>query len=642
MLLRLAIPFLLFSTISVIFFLIYQPGLNGSFLLDDYGNLDKLGDYNGVRNLDTLLQYLTSGIAGPTGRPISLLSFLLNANNWPADPFPFKLTNVILHGINGFILFFICRLLLKVTDNSSNKTTLIAVLASIIWLFHPYQVSTVLYVVQRMAMLSTFFSLIGILCYCYGRQLLSHNTKVAYQFMTGGIVIGTGLAILSKENGALLPILILCLEATVFSSNHSTVASLNKRWYFFFLVLPSLLIIVYLLSLINIDTFDTVQGRRNFSLKQRLLTESRLVIGYLYNLIIPQMFYSGIFNESIELSTSLLKPITTLGSVLLVFCLPLLSYILRKRQPFLALAVLFFFSGHLLESTTIKLELYFEHRNYLPSLFLFLPIAAFCLNQKSKLIQVSLYFFIFICLGFTYVRASLWGNPSELSLFWAKQNQTSVRAQRTAALVLGEQGKNIEALKILSNAKTKFPDNIALNLHWAILQCQLKTISRESFAEIIRVTNQSKYSSSAFNILKTFVDIAGKKECTGLDKQKALLVLDSLIQNPLVSTKANITYQFNHLKGLVYLKNEQAKLAYNEFVIAINKSGRVDHGLLQAGLLATYKAFDLALMHLDRTEKLIPNQKITHYFSMQFADELESLREQIELDAKNAQSKETE
>jgi tetratricopeptide (TPR) repeat protein len=40
-----------------------------------------------------------------------------------------------------------------------------------------------------------------------------------------------------------------------------------------------------------------------------------------------------------------------------------------------SLAVLFFFLNHIIESTIIDLELIFEHRNYLPSLFLFVPVA---------------------------------------------------------------------------------------------------------------------------------------------------------------------------------------------------------------------------------------------------------------------------
>src|SRR5690606_37841984 len=68
----------------------YWPGLSGAFLFDDFINLDALGRYGGVRDFKTFLYFLTSGTADPTGRPVAQLSFLLDATNWPADPYPFK------------------------------------------------------------------------------------------------------------------------------------------------------------------------------------------------------------------------------------------------------------------------------------------------------------------------------------------------------------------------------------------------------------------------------------------------------------------------------------------------------------------------------------------------------------------------
>lgn len=44
-------------------------------------------------------------------------------------------------------------------------------------------------------------------------------------------------------------------------------------------------------------------------------------------------------------------------------------------MPLVSLAILFFFLNHGVESTIYPLELVFEHRNYLPSFFLFLPLA---------------------------------------------------------------------------------------------------------------------------------------------------------------------------------------------------------------------------------------------------------------------------
>ena len=43
--------------------------------------------------------------------------------------------------------------------------------------------------------------------------------------------------------------------------------------------------------------------------------------------------------------------------------------------PVVGFSLLFFLLNHLIESSVIALEILFEHRNYLPSMFLFLPVA---------------------------------------------------------------------------------------------------------------------------------------------------------------------------------------------------------------------------------------------------------------------------
>ena len=74
--------------------MIYWPGLSGPFLFDDFANLDALGQYNGVRDWQTFKLFVLGNASGPTGRPIAMLSFLIDARNWPTDPRPFKTTNL--------------------------------------------------------------------------------------------------------------------------------------------------------------------------------------------------------------------------------------------------------------------------------------------------------------------------------------------------------------------------------------------------------------------------------------------------------------------------------------------------------------------------------------------------------------------
>src|SRR5688572_8659284 len=71
------------------------PLLRGAFLLDDLPNLGGLARAAADRN--AWLNFITSGLAGPGGRPIALLSFALQAEHWPAHPLPFKAVNLALH-----------------------------------------------------------------------------------------------------------------------------------------------------------------------------------------------------------------------------------------------------------------------------------------------------------------------------------------------------------------------------------------------------------------------------------------------------------------------------------------------------------------------------------------------------------------
>src|SRR5688572_2168657 len=97
----------------------YRPGLSGGFLFDDFANLPSLGAGGRIDNAAAFWRYLTSGSADPTGRPVSLLSFLIDARDWPADAAPFLRTNVLLHLLNGALLFVLLRTLGRRLEGSS-------------------------------------------------------------------------------------------------------------------------------------------------------------------------------------------------------------------------------------------------------------------------------------------------------------------------------------------------------------------------------------------------------------------------------------------------------------------------------------------------------------------------------------------
>ena len=144
---------LLFGFFIIVAGWIYSLGLKGGFLFDDFSNLGDLARYGDMGDWENAKQFILSGQSGPTGRPISLFSFWLTAEAWPNNPAIFKAINILIHLLCGILLYFVTCLTLKSYGYEQKKVIWISLLASSIWLLHPYFVSTTLYIVQRMTQL---------------------------------------------------------------------------------------------------------------------------------------------------------------------------------------------------------------------------------------------------------------------------------------------------------------------------------------------------------------------------------------------------------------------------------------------------------------------------------------------------------
>ena len=217
----------------------YWPGLQGPFLLDDLGSIADMGDRGGVRDWETFRAFVFGGDAGALGRPIALLSFLLDGNNWPTDPWPFKRTNLVIHLINAGLIGLLIGRILRLLEFDRQDARWIALASAACWMLHPFLVSTTLYAVQRMAQLSTLFIFAGMQGYLYGRSFLDSRPRKAYLIMSASIGLFTLLAMFSKENGILLPLLIGVMEITIIASRGSRLPALNRYWSLLFIVVPS-------------------------------------------------------------------------------------------------------------------------------------------------------------------------------------------------------------------------------------------------------------------------------------------------------------------------------------------------------------------------------------------------------------------
>lgn len=411
---------------------LYLPGLYGPIVLDDWSNLSRLlGQETTLKNAFT--EILSE--SGPLARPVSMLSFIANSLAGH-ELFHWKLTNLIIHIITGYVIYLLTTRLLPSTNNE-NKV--IAAFVAAIWIIHPLHVSTVLYTVQRMTQLSALFVFTSLLVYLEARTNQIHKRPhIHLQLLAWCILFPLGF--LSKENALLFPLYVLLLELYVLQKDNID----NKTVTIGFVLIAT----IAAFSLVPIaDSLERLYMDRNFSMRDRLLTEGRVVTSYIGMIMAPALERMGFMHDGIAPSRGLLQPLTTLPSITFLFTLICTGVLIRKKLPVIGFGILFFFSGHLIESTVLPLELKFEHRNYLPSFGIILATAV-ALRAAIKNTALLSSIGITIALLFVFVlflRTDIWSSSYRLYYHIATTHPESERHAAAQARQYAAMGEYDEA-----------------------------------------------------------------------------------------------------------------------------------------------------------------------------------------------------
>jgi tetratricopeptide (TPR) repeat protein len=603
--------------------LVYWPGLAGDFLFDDRTNLALLGYYGVVDNWNTFWQYILSGFSGPTGRPVSFLSFLIDANHWPADPWPFKRTNLVIHCLVGIVLFGLLRSILRTVGYSTGQAGWGALLAAAIWLLHPFWVSTTLYVVQRMAQLAALFTLAGLWMWVECRRRRRPALDIGWVALGITAVWGFGLlALLSKENGALLPAFVLVLEVTVLAAMDARREVSPTRGFRIFrwilLGLPLVLVALFMArGLPALVAGDP--GQRDFTPLQRLLTEGRILWDYIFQVLVPRPYPGGLFNDNIAVSTGLFHPWTTALAWSAWVAVVAFAIVLRHRYPLFALAVLFFLAGHLLESSFIQLELYFEHRSYLPAALFAVPIVTWWLFRARvpRDVRVAVPLGLLLALaGMTYLRADLWSSPYLQALKWAEVNSDSPRAQNHLAGFWWETGNGPEALRLNNRAIELDPDGLPWLMTRVMYECARHPGGQAPARALSRVEtalgNQRVIGKVSIHQTQKLLDFLRGGRCGELSRPDRLLALfDRLDRIEPVRGGGRLDRLLSQRRAMIYLDVGRPEQAFDQLVSLLDESGQPALQLSAAAALARAGHYRLALDLLDRPVSRKPPSRLS-------------------------------
>ncbi len=595
---------LLFVGLLLVGLYCYWPGLTGGFLLDDETNLFRLSMLNNEGITDPLFTYIVDGLSSQLGRPLSLLSFAAQYYSWPQAPSHFKYVNLMLHLFNAVLVFVLMRQLLNLTHNPKARDYL-ALCVAALWTLHPIQVSTVLYVIQRMTELSTLFVLLALISYVTGRNLIARgNTGRGYAVSTIGIVFFGLLAVLSKENGVLLLLFIIILEATVLKK--LTRPRYWKLWSAIFLYLPLLLILGLFVTAWS--GYQEDYAIRGFSMATRLLTEQRVLLDYLVNIFVVRPRAYGLFHDDFSLSNSLIDPLSTLGAVVVVLGLLVLAWHTQRRgNVWVAFGLFWFFAAHVLESSFIPLEIYFEHRNYLALLG---PLAILVIGGyhlflwiQSRLVRPVLAIGLVLWSGLLVLvllqETKIWGDPLRQAQIWGKEKPNSKRAQVVMVNIHALLGQYPEATATLVRLAEIYPDDSAIYLAQFQLRCLDPNIKIHNLPEVLKRLQTAQSSFATITTLGKIILLKEQDACQHLEDSSLDQLFATLLANPKFAFQKSDLY---FLQARLSLTRQHLATALNQLELSYQAYHRVMVKLYQVQVLAYVKQYASALHELKKAE----------------------------------------
>jgi protein O-mannosyl-transferase len=412
---------------------IYWPCTSGTFVFDDYPNIVDNRDVH-MTTLDgqSLLGAALSSPSPTLVRPLAMVSFALDWYFSNGSSRFMKLENILIHLANGVVLFFLVTTLLRLsrtTTSTGTKPTdsYIAFAVTTAWLLSPINFTAVAYVVQRMESLCNFFVFGGLFVYLRLREEMVVRPRLIVP-AAATLVFATALGCCVKESAALLPLYAFVADCclTGLCARDRKIRSILIAMYSVVLFVPASVAAAW--SIVHFSSSEFWVSR-NFTLTDRLLTEPRIILDYVRWSLIPRPNDLSLYHDNIVVSRDVLHPITTILSIVTLFCAFAAAIWMRQRQPRIAVGILWFLCAHLLTATIIPLELVFEHRNYFASVGLYLILFTLMFERASHMFvrKFAASAILVLFASITALRAAEWSNPLSFAISEAAKNPESPR-----------------------------------------------------------------------------------------------------------------------------------------------------------------------------------------------------------------------
>ena len=445
------------AAIAAVCFGIYANVLDADWVLDDW---DNIVHNPSDRWTELSFSQLARTVTGATDRrPVAHVSFGLNHYFGGLDVTGYHVVNLLVHAANGLLVYVLALQLFARARALRDQATAplgpdvlrpAALFAALLFAAHPLQTQSVSYVVQRMNSLAVTFYLSALLLALRARTTpggAARRVLYCLALCCGLLALGT------KEIAFTLPaaywLVGWCFEGDL------RLAWLRRRAF------PLGLYGLAAAVLLWLSLTSAGWAELDFGPGERLLTQARVVVFYLSLIACPLPSRLNLLHE-IEVSRSLLDPVSTLLSVMLLAALAAFAIREAHRRRVLFFGVAWFLLQLLLESSLVPLRMIFEHRTYLPMVGVALLVSwgLFTLLRARRVAAVVVAAALVAALSTaTRVRNETWSDSRLLWADVAAKSPGDWLARMQMGSVLARAGRYEEALAEIDEAIRIEPDS---------------------------------------------------------------------------------------------------------------------------------------------------------------------------------------
>lgn len=272
---------------------------------------------------------------------------------------------------------------------------------------------------------------------------------------------------------------------------------------------------------------------------------------------------------------------------------------------------MWFFASHLLESTVLPLELYFEHRNYLSFYGFILLLLGYAFNAPLKIkpwINAGLVIIVMMLAVFTRADANFWGQPKVAPFIWASEHPQSIRAAQDASKI-ALRFNNIElAKKLIGNSLQFHPKNSGLLMQNLVLSCLDNTFASQKFDQFVDNIFKSKYSSVALPLIEYLTKSTPANSCHELDSNKVKRIINAMLSNPNFQRPKTV-YQLYYWRGEIAVRNRDLNAAMDDFDKCTLYIKNAQIPVHQSKLLITAGLYEDASRYLKLASALDQDEK---------------------------------